>query len=175
MPADPKTAPFHAPPDPNRIAAGLRAAFADPKTHPQAYIRLTASGGVRGEAYDFEYRIDASGKTSVHLRDEMKGVRLTEPAPDAKKVTAAQFASLAAALDIDALMRSETPSGKFPPDSVVGRLEIGNGADKAIFLFLADEEQAKQARIAVPDPLRKAVDALYRAAATQLQIESVRP
>ena len=72
MPADPKQLPSTRRRTRYRIAAGLRAAFADPKTHPQAYIRLTASGGVRSEAYDFEYRIDASGKTSVHLRDEMK-------------------------------------------------------------------------------------------------------
>jgi hypothetical protein len=175
MPIEPKSIPIHVPRVAGRIVEGLRAAIADPKTRPRAYIRLSASGGVRGEAYDFEYRIDAGGRTSARLLDELKGRRVAGPSVSTEAADPARFAALTATLDIEALMRSETPTGGFPPDSVVGRLEVSDGEQTATFLFMADDEQARRARLPAPDSLRKAVDAVYRAAAAHLHTEDVRP
>lgn len=175
MPAEPKSVPIHAPRMPSRIIEGLRAAIANPMSKPRAYIRLSVSGGVHGEAYDFEYRIDANGQTSAHLRDELKDCQVDEPSTDTKAADPARFADLAAALDIEALVRNEAQGGRFPPDSVVGRLEVSDGEQTVTFLFLADEDQARQARLLVPDSLRKTVDTIYRAAAAYLGTENVRP
>ena len=176
MPTERKSVPIHAPRLTGRIVEGMRAAIADPKSRPQAYIRLSASGGVRGEAYDFEYRIDAAGRSSVRLRDELKERRAARRASEPKtKAQPTRFAALARALDIETLLRSETPSGGFPPDSVVGRLEVSDGEQTVTFLFLADDAQAARARMPAPEALRKAVDAVYRAAATHLDIKDVRP
>ena len=175
MAGEPKSIPIHAPRVPGRIVEGLRAAIADPKARPRAYVRLRASGGVRGEAYDFEYRIDAAGNVEVRLRDELKGRDAARPARDAKGADPGRFAALVRALDIEALARSEAPSGGFPPDSVVGRLEVSDGEQTETYLFLADEKQASRARLLASDPLRKAVDAVWRAAAAHLDLEDVRP
>jgi hypothetical protein len=175
MPTEPKSIPIHVPHTPGRIVEGIYEAIADPKTHPQAYIRLTVSGGIRGEAYDFEYRIDAKGQSNVRLRDELKNFQTQVIQADTEFIDPKCFATLVSALDIANLIRCETQSGGFPPDSVVGRLEISDGDQKATFLFLANEEQAKQARLLAPDPLRKAVDTIYRTAATHLRMENVRP
>ncbi|HSW15719.1 MAG TPA: hypothetical protein VLJ86_00720 [Ramlibacter sp.] len=174
MPTDSKSIPIGTPPVPDRVIHGLQAAIADPGSRPQAYIRLRASGGVRGEAYDFEFRIDVAGRTHTHLLDELNGRNQSTPvaieAADPKR-----FVTLARALDIEALMRAEAPSGGFPPDSVVGRLEVSDGEQTATFLFLADEKQAERARRRAPDSLHKAVDAVFRAAATTLGADDVRP
>jgi hypothetical protein len=176
MPAERKSIPIHAPRLPGRIVEGLRAAIANPKSRPQAYVRLTASGGVRGETYDFEYRIDAAGRSSARLVDELKERRAARLASDAKtKAEPARFAALARDLDIEALVQSDTPAGGFPPDSVVGRLEVSDGEQTVAFLFLADEAQAARARMPAPEALRKAVDAVYRAAASHLDTKDVRP
>ncbi len=175
MPADSKSIPIGTPPVPDRVVRGLQAAIADPASRPQAYIRLRASGGVRGEAYDFEYRIDASGRTHTHLVDELKGRRETAPEAADKAAGPKQFATLARALDIEALMRAEVPSGGFPPDSVVGRLEVSDGEQTVSFLFLADDKQAERVRRRAPDALREAVNAVFRAAAATLNAEDVRP
>lgn len=170
-----KSIPIHTPRVPGRIVEGLRAAIADPRSRPRAYIRLSASGGVRGEAYDFEYRIDAAGHASARLLDELKGRRAAQPARETKAADPERFAALASAIDIGALLRGEAPSGGFPPDSVVGRLEVSDGEQTETFLFLADAEQATRARMVAPDPLRKAVDAVWSAAARHLGADDVRP
>jgi hypothetical protein len=175
MATAPRSIPIGTPRLPGRIVEGLRRVVADPKRYPNAYVRLSASGGVHGEAYDFEYRIDAAGRASGHLRDELKGVTLPDAARGAKKAAKAdpaRFVALVRSIDIEALMRSDAPGGGFVPDSVVGRLEISDGEQTATFLFPADDEQARRAKVA--DPLRQAADALFGAAAAHLGAE-VRP
>jgi hypothetical protein len=175
MATAPSSIPIGTPRLPGRIVEGLRRVAADPKGHPNAYLRISASGGVHGEAYDFEYRIDAAGRASGRLRDELKGVSLPDAARSAKKAAKAdpaRFVALVESLDIEALMRSDVPSGGFVPDSVVGRLEISDGEQTATFLFPASDQPAQRAYMA--DPLRKAADALFDAAAAHLGAE-VRP
>ena len=177
MATDTRSIPIGTPRLPDRIVEGLRRVVADPKRHPNAYVKLSASGGVHGEAYDFEYRIDAAGRASGRLRDELKGVTLPDAAAargarKASKADPARFVALVKSIDIEALMRSDVPSGGFVPDSVVGRLEISDGEQTVTFLFPADEQLAQRANVA--NPLRKAVDALFGAAAAHLGAE-VRP
>jgi hypothetical protein len=175
MPTEPKSIPIATPRLPGRIVEGIRAAIADPKQRPKAFIRLTASGGVHGESYDFEYRIDAAGRVSTHLVDELKGRRYAARADVTHTASAARFVALARALDIEALARVDNPAAGFPPDSVVGRLEISDGEQTVSFLFLADDEQARRIRHVVADPLRKAVEAVYREATMQLKADDLRP
>jgi len=175
MGTKPKSIPTQAPPSPGRITEGLRAAIADPRARPGAFIRLRVTGGVRGESYDFEYRIDAEGREAGHLRDELKGRRAEKGMADAPASDPARFAALVRALDLEALMRSDTPAGGFPPDSIVGRLEVSDGEKTASFLFLADEKQARRAMRAAPAALGSAIDSLFGAAARYLNIEDVRP
>ena len=175
MASERKSIPIQLPRMPGRIVDGLRAAIADPKARSGAYIRLRASGGVRGESYDFEYNIDAAGREGAHLHDELKSRRAARPAGDTRAADPTRFAALVRALDIDALVRTDAPGGGFPPDSVVGRLEVSDGEQTATFVFLADEQQANRARQPAPDVLRKAVDVVFRAAALYLDTEEVRP
>lgn len=173
MATESKTMPIATPQLPGRIVEGLRKAIDDPKKYPKAYIRLSASGGVHGESYDFEYRIEASGRATSRLHDELKGQRIAERAATGKAASPAQFAALAKAIDIEALLRSEPVSGGFTPDSVVGRLEISDGEQTATFLFQAGDEQAAGARAS--DPLRRAAAAVYKAAAAHLGTDDAKP
>lgn len=174
-PEEPRSIPSATPKIPGRIVEGFRAAIADPKQRPKAYVRLTVSGGVHGESYDFEYRIDAAGRISSHLVDEMKQRRYSTPADSARKASAERFVDVARKLDVEALARIEKPTAGFPPDSVVGRLEINDGEQAATFVFLADDQQAASARYTAPDALRKAVDVLYREAAAHLGADDLKP
>lgn len=168
-----KTIPLATPQLPGRIAQGLRKAIEDPKKYPKAYIRLSASGGVHGESYDFEYRIEATGRATSRLHDELKGRRVAQQAATGKAASPARFAALAKAIDIEALLRSEPVSGGFAPDSVVGRLEISDGEQTATFLFQASDEPAAGARAS--DPLRRAAAEVYKAAAAHLGTDDVKP
>jgi hypothetical protein len=159
---------------PGRIVEGIREAIADPKRRPGAYIRLTASGGVHGEEYEFEYVIDASGTARSRLRDELHGRHLSGRDEPARR-DPARFTSLAEAIDVESLMRAEDAAGGFPPDSVVGRLEVSDGEQRVSFAFLADEGQAARAQIRMADPLRRAVDVVYGAAAEHLDERDLKP
>ena len=188
MATPPRSIPVGTPKLPHRLAEGLRRAVADPKAHAGAYVKLTASGGVHGEHYDFEYRIDAAGRASGRLHDEMKGVRVTDADVASRKATKSanaanaanpkRFAEIVKAIDVDALMRSDTPTGGFVPDSVVGRLEVSDGEQTATFLFQADNAPATDAKavavaVAVAlEPLSRAADAVWRAAAAHLGTEA---
>jgi hypothetical protein len=175
MAAESNTAPSGTPQVPGRLAEGLRAAMAEPQRHPEAYIRLSVSGGVHGEAYALEYRMDATGHTTGRLVDEMKGRRHEAPAPSKQAPDPARFAALARSIDIESLMRADNLGGGFPPDSVVGRLEVSDGEQTASFVFLADDAQADHAGRRAPDPLRKAAAAVYQAAAAHLGTGDVKP
>jgi hypothetical protein len=175
MADEPKARPAGAPQVPGRIVEGLREAIADPRSRPRAYIRLTASGGVHGETYEFEYLIDASGHTVSQMRDELTG-RNCSGAQDADRGQGPdRFQSLAKAIDIESLIRMEQPSGGFPPDSVVGRLEVSDGEQSVSFTFLADVAQAARAQVQPPEPLRRAVDAIYGNAAAYLHDDDLKP
>ena len=171
--SDPQSsAPHGTPRVPGRIADGFKAAIADPDTHDGAYVRLAVAGGVRGEAYDFEYHVDATGRATSRLRDELHGrhhdVRVHEPDRD-------RFRAVAQAIDVGALTRAETPAARIPPDSVIGRLEISDGEQTARFTFLADDEQAQRMKAAAPEPLRRAVDVMYESAAKAIGDDRLRP
>lgn len=174
MADEPKASPAGTPKVPGRIVEGMREAIADPRSRPRAYIRLTAAGGVHGEHYEFEYQIDASGQTVSRMRDELNGRHHSGRQGDAQK-DLDRFRSLAETIDVESLLRAEHASGGFPPDSVVGLLEISDGEQTASFAFLADDTQAAQARIHTPEPLRRAVDAIYGAAAACLDDDDLKP
>ncbi len=175
MPTSRKTIAINPPKLAASVAAGLRRAIEDPARHPDAYISLSASGGLHGEHYEFEYRIDAAGRVTSRLTDELKGRRHAERALAGNAVDPSRFVALARAIDVPALLRVTPVSGGFPPDSVVGRLEVGDGKKAATFLFLADDEQAPRSRAVAPAPLRKAAAAVYAAAAAYLGTADVKP
>ena len=82
---------------------------------------------------------------------------------------------MAGAIDVDALMRSGRPTPPFPPDSVVGILEVSDGEQVASFAFLADADQAARAKALPPEPLVQAADVIYSAAAAHLDIDDPKP
>jgi hypothetical protein len=175
MPREPNARPAGTPKVPGRLVQGIGEAIADPARRPNAYIRLIASGGVHSEEYDFEFRIDASGNITSHLRDELYGRHRSDRVQVGQQADPERFRSLARAIDLESLVRLDYQARGFPPDSVVGRLEVGDGEQSASFTFLADDAQAAEATTRTPDPLRRAVDAVYAAAAAYLGDDNLKP
>jgi hypothetical protein len=138
-------------------------------------VRLVASGGVRSERYEFEYRIDASGNISTWLHDELRERHVEGQRKQEVRADPDAFRALVESIDVDALLREESPAAGFPPDSVVGRLEISDGEQSASFAFLADYQQASRAGRQANESLRRVVDAIYRSAAAHLDTEDLAP
>jgi hypothetical protein len=175
MADEPSGRPGGTPHVPGRVVAGLRQAMDDPASRPGAFIRLTVSGGVAGERYELVHLVDASGATTSHLRDQMTS-RESRYVPDlAEEDDPARFRSLAEAIDVESLLQTEHPTGGFPPDSLVGILEVSDGEQTETFTFLADDAQAERAGVVRPGPLRQAVDAVYAAAAEAMGEQDLKP
>lgn len=164
MPVGRTSSPAGTPRVPGRIIEGMREAIADPRRRPRAYIRLSAHGGVRGEAYDFEYVIDALGHTTSRLTDELSGEQHVSRDDPSRPGDPGRFALLAEAVDLVSLMQVEQQTGGFVPDSVVGRLEVSDGEQSVSFLFPAGDSLAARAQADIPDRLRHAVEVVYQAA-----------
>lgn len=174
MTDQPKTGPAGVPRLPERLAYGLREAAASPASRPEAYIRLTVAGGVGGERYDFEFMADAAGNVLSRLRDELR-TRDVRATPEQRRTDLGRFRQLVESIDVAAIVRAGRPTGGFPPDSVVGFLEVSDGEQVESFPFLADQAQAARAQALAPDPLVRAVDAVYSAAAAYLGVDDLRP
>ncbi len=175
MTDQPNASPAGTPRLPERLGEGLRAAADEPTSRPGAYVRLRVTGGVSGERYEFEFMADAAGNVVSRVRDELKQRDATAARPEQRRPDPDQFRNLARSIDVGAIVRADRPATGFPPDSVVGFLEISDGEQVESFPFLADQDQATRAQASAPEPLAQAVDAVYKAAAAYLDLEDVKP
>ena len=139
-------------------------------------VRLTIEGGVRGEEYRFHFEAAAGGGLAYGLRSELTGRQI----PDAiSRVEPAQFERLLRTAEPGRLKRAQRSRlPPIPPCSLVGRLEVFDGAERVQVVFMADPEQARQAGHRTPPAVRRAVDRIYALAATEMRLKSaadVRP
>jgi hypothetical protein len=169
-----RASPAGVPRLPERLADGLRDAAANPDNRPSAYVRLIVTGGVHGERYDFEFMADAAGNVQSHLHDELRP-RDVRDTPAQAGADRDRFRQLVEAIDVDAIVRADRPTAGFPPDSVVGILEVSDGEQVERFPFLADEAKATRIQAAPPEPLLRAVDAVYSTAAAYLAVDDLKP
>ncbi|MGX7678867.1 hypothetical protein ACSMXN_08205 [Jatrophihabitans sp. DSM 45814] len=160
---------------PGRIADGMRQAAANPGSRPRAYVQLTASGGAHSERYVFEYRVDSMGNVSSSLHDDLKDRHHEATRERKRQADPEAFRRLVDSIDVDALVRAEQAATGFPPDSLVGRLEISDGEQSTSFVFLADDVQAARAERQLNQPLRHAIDAIYRSASAHLEADDLKP
>jgi hypothetical protein len=84
------------------------------------------------------------------------------------------FAALARAIDPAALLEADLPAPRFPPDSLVGRLEISDGEQTLTLFYMADPEQAQAAGFRPPAALARAIDAIYAQGARLLGSDDIR-
>jgi hypothetical protein len=96
------------------------------------------SGGVPGERIDEEISLSGADSASLRARDELRPSAAAEVAGrlDAEEARS-MYRQTASALEA-MVPRSEA---RFIPDSTVGMVTIGVGAEEETLYFLADEDQ----------------------------------
>ena len=149
--------------------ANLERAARAPSEHPKAFVRMEIDGAIPGEQYHFAFTAHPTGVAYLDLNDEQS--------KRAHKRDAARlaFGQLIRRIDIGSLLNADIPPPRFPPDSLVGRLELSDGWQQRVFYFMADPEQAKTAGYAMDSSLARAVEAIYGEAARQLRTADIRP
>jgi hypothetical protein len=95
--------------------------------------------------------------------------------PRQLKIEPRELAAVIRGLEPLTLMRHPPRQGGFPPDSLIGRLELRIGSDTIVTYFMADPEQAKTIGYEPPPQVVRTAEALYGLAERLLGIKNVRP
>jgi hypothetical protein len=135
-------------------------------------VRLHISGGLRSEEYELDLEASVRGTMSckLHCNLSRRSQDQTQLQIDPKFVK-----EVVERLNRDQQSRSSPRQGGFPPDSLIGRLEIVAGGQTFTTYFMADPEQARMAGQVPSDQMLSAVEMLYSEAERRLGIDSVRP
>jgi hypothetical protein len=167
-----KNEPAAAPSVPRLLAGKVSAGVSDPASARDLRISLLVEGGAPSERYEFAYEAAGSGEATARMRNELTGrearSRTVELAPG-------DFAELLSTIDVSQLLRAADKAHPIPPDSVIGILELSDGAQRVSTVFMADAEQARDAGYEIPPAIAKAVERIYDLAAKQLDEKDVRP
>jgi hypothetical protein len=126
---------------------------------PSASLRV--AGGIGEQAYEFTFELDPAGRGICRWQGAgPPDAPAVEKSSGESAVETPELPSLA-----DGVLRAastapmEPPS--FPPDSLIGRLEISSENGRLVTFFMADEEQARTADLLPPDELRGFTQAVY--------------
>lgn len=134
-------------------------------------IKMTVSGGVDGERFNFDFEGDDRGSIHCSMRCELSGRE--HPEQMSSVDSDSWQAALRALGTADLAARASTTP--IPPDSLVGRIEILADGETRTIIFMADEGQAETAGFTAPAGVLEAAEAIYDLAARQLGSPSVRP
>jgi hypothetical protein len=167
-----KSTPGAVPNVPGELADQLAAAIDDPAMRAPIRLTLHVEGGLADERYEFHFEASGAGVAHSVLRDALTG---RAPEPKQGDLTRAQLTDLLSKIDVRALAEAGRHPPRFPPDSLVGRLEVGSDTQHVSVLFMADPEQARSARQEPPRAVRELVAAIYEAGAKQLGEKTVAP
>jgi len=164
-----KAGPGGPPPPGGDFIANFERAVGAPSEHGNVHVRMEIDGAIPGERYRFAFIAHPSGIAQFEMS--------SEPSKRAHKRDAAELAfdQLVRRIDVASLINADIPPPRFPPDSLVGRLELSDGRQQRVFYFMADVEQARTAGHAMDSHLARAVEAIYDEAARQLGTDDIRP
>lgn len=154
------------------LASRVGPAGTAPRDSDGLRVHLDVHGGVAGERYELRLQLDDTGEIVVSLLDEMKK---TELATRTGKVSHSDFLRVVQGMDVSRMAESNRGRPAIPPDSLIGRLSIGDRRNEKTVLFMADPRQAEAAGFRLEPGVEKVVDTLYRLAARQLDRRNVRP
>jgi hypothetical protein len=157
-------------PGPPSLADNLKLAVKDEGVRRSVRVTLKIHGGVRGQNYSFEF--SAAGDGAAQCRFEC-GLSGRKGESEKASLPDKDFAGLLGKLQKTVQLPHEQPT--FLPDTVVGVLEVSDGANVRKFYFAADPEQAKtQGKPPAPE-LLAAVNAIYAVGAQLTGSRSVKP
>lgn len=157
-------------PGPPSLAENLRLAVKDDRIRRSFRVTLMVHGGVRGQNYSFAFSATGDGNVQCSFECGLSG---RKGKSEKSNLADKDFASLLGKLQKTMQLPHDQP--KFLPDTVVGVLEVSDGANVRRFYFAADPEQAKTQGKSPPPELLAAVNAIYSIGAQLTGNRSVKP
>jgi hypothetical protein len=164
----PQGAPIHV----LELDMKVRQAAKDPGVEQDIFVRMIVSGGVHGERYDFHFNASSKGVVVCGLQCQMTD---RDYASQEYELPREAFAQVLETVSVHELAMASEQEVLFPPDSLVGQLEISDGEHVIRAIFMADPGQAETAGYELPTYLAQTTDAVYELAAQVMGIEDARP
>lgn len=164
----PAGAPFAA----TELAAKLRRAVDDDEARRKIRVRLEVEGGQREERYHFLFTSTGVREAEAGVDDRLRDRTIT---PKSTELAAHDMTSLLRAIDVNGLVAASRIRPVIPPDSLVGRLVVGDGEQEVTVVFMADREQARSAGYEPPAAVSRVVDQIYELGAKAVGAKDVRP
>jgi len=167
-----KSSPSAAPFETAELAAKVRGAVDDLEARREIRIRLEVEGGQHDERYRFLFSTSGSEEAEAGLYDGLRNVAI-EPARS--KLARNDLTSLLKSVDIEGLAVASRIRPTIPPDSLVGRLRVGDGEQEVTVVFMADREQARSVGYEPPAAVAELVNRIYALGAKAVGAKDVRP
>jgi hypothetical protein len=157
--------------EPEALKAALERA-AKGEVDRKLKISLLVVGGAPSQRYHFEFAASGSGEVDAELSCDLSDRR---GRVEGQKLEEAQLAELVRAILASGLLEAPAEVPAFLPDTVVGILELSDGASRLRWYFAADPEQARAQEAEPPPGVVKAADAIYALAGRLMGKRSVKP
>jgi hypothetical protein len=157
--------------EPESLKAALERA-AKGEIDPELRISLLVVGGAPSQRYHFDFAAFGSGEVYAELSCDLSNRR---GKAEGRKLDEAQFAELVGAILASGLLEAPAELPGFLPDTVVGILELSDGASTLRWYFAADPEQAHSQEAEPPPALVRAADSIYALAGRLMGKRSVKP
>jgi hypothetical protein len=158
------------PPGPRSIDENLALALKDETIRRKFSVRMIVRGGMPSQAYSFEFSLAGDGTAECRL--ERRGP-VSERESGSTQLAERDLVALLRRLKKALRLPEEPPS--FWPDTVVGILEISDGATVRRLYFAADPEQARTQGKTPAPALLEAVNAIYLIGTKLTKSRSVKP
>lgn len=168
---DRKLSPSGIPVAVEELATKVHRAIQELDAEQDVIVRMTVSGGVEGERYDFHFTASSKGVESG-LQDQFSD---RDYGSRDYKAPQEAFDQVLETVNVRELAMAKEQEFLFPPDSLVGQLLISGGDQVIRTVFMADPDQAETAGYEMPPYLEKTIDTVYDLAAKMMDVEDVRP
>lgn len=135
-------------------------------------ISLRISGGAPQQRYRFAFEASGTRVETCELDCEISGRHGSSEGSD---IDAKTLSALGRSLARSGWLDTGAEPPRFLPDTLVGILEVTSGDTTHRTYFAADPDQAAVQDATPPDAVRKAAEAVFRAAGSILDVDNVRP
>ena len=135
-------------------------------------ISLRISGGAPQQRYRFAFETTGARVEACELDCEVSG---RHASAEGYEVDAKTLSALGRSLARSGFLDTGSEPPRFLPDTLVGILEVTSGDTTHRTYFAADPDQAAVQDATPPAAVRKAADAVFKAAGSILDIGNVRP
>ena len=135
-------------------------------------VRLKVRGGLPSQHYAFDFAAGGDGAATCQVEDQL---RKRAGASGTKRSTLSDKEFVSLLKKVQPALDSPVEPPSFLPDTVIGILEISDGAASRRIYFAADPEQARTQGKVPPREVLEAADAVYAAGASLLGTRNIKP